>query len=206
LIDQLVVRSLVVLALMAVGCSSSDDKSDDDDGSSSGANGQAGTSAGTAGTAAGAGAAGMTATAGASGAAGTGTAGSAGMAAMPIECGSTTCEPTGSFFMRACCADSATSTCGMSFSFGGGGGCSVPVDPDPRCDSITIMTFQLPSCCTADNRCGIDSSGFDMGGCRSLDELAEIAMGDGGVGDGGMPMTMGGFDISVVLPEPRDCE
>jgi hypothetical protein len=188
---------VVALCLVAVACSSSDDKDDDDGSSGTGAGaGAAGTSSGEGGAA---GTAGNTPTAGTSGSGGT-----AGNMPMPIPCGSTECQPTGSFIRQACCVE-ATSTCGERFAFGGGA-CAEPVDPDPRCDSLMVMTFRVPSCCNMDNRCGIDTSGFGMPGCISLDELADIQGGDGGVADGGTGMGMNPFGGIVMLPAPRDCE
>jgi len=227
LINQLrvkVARVSVLLAVLALGASTFGCGGDADDCSAGTA--AAGTgSGGAAGSATG----GSGATSGAAGASGssTGTGGSGGMMAatggagglgapMPVECGTTTCEPDpmGSAFIRPCCVDMATATCGTMLPLIGM--CAEPVDPDPRCDSIMVMSFVIPSCCTADNRCGISSAMFSADACTSIEDITAMfempdgGADDGGTGDGGMPDGGGGMmgmnPFGATLPAPKACE
>jgi hypothetical protein len=103
--------------------------------------------------------------------AGTGTPTQPGTAA--VQCGSTTCQGSGPLaqFLMPCCADAATSTCGMSSLTGAG--CMKPVESDPRCPAVDIMgIFKLASCCTTNDRCGIDASMFGMAGCADLQDIS----------------------------------
>jgi hypothetical protein len=109
----------------------------------------------------------------------------------PVQCGANTCtSPGGGFggFISACCADEATSTCGMSM----GGPCAKPVASDSRCPGLNVMGFTLPSCCGTDDMCGIDASMFGMPGCIELGKAAQQAMSMGGA--------------SADIPPPRSCE
>jgi hypothetical protein len=148
----------VVLVSVALAACSSDD-SGDDDAPAAGVGGSAGVAA-VGGSTAGAG--------GSSGAGGTGGAGGT-MAAMPIPCGTATCQPVGGGFMlpglplpRACCADEAMGTCGTMPA--SGGTCMPPLPADPRCPMATSsLPIPLISCCTATNMCGLDGSALGMG-------------------------------------------
>lgn len=107
---------------------------------------------------------------------------------MPVQCGSTMCQGSGPLaqFLMPCCADAATSTCGMASLTGGG--CTKPAVSDPRCPEVDLMgVFKLASCCTND-RCGIDASMFGMAGCSDLAMVASLP-------------TMG----FITFPAPRSC-
>lgn len=223
LINQLrvnVARASVLLAVLALSVGTLGCGGDAEDGS-------AGTpAAGTgSGGAAGSATGGSGATSGASGASGsaTGTGGSGGMTAtggaggfpapMAVPCGTATCEPDpmASLLQSPCCVDEATATCGTMIPIIGM--CAEPVDPDPRCESLMIMNFEIPSCCTPDNRCGIASAMFSAEPCTAIEDItAMFATPDGGTEDGGTPdgggMMMGGMGnpFAGALPEPKACE
>jgi hypothetical protein len=114
---------------------------------------------------------------------------------MSVACGSTTCQAAAGpipGFATACCADESTSTCGMSVM---GNPCSKPVQGDMRCPPVDIMGFiMLPSCCTPDDKCGIDASMFGMGGCVDLKSAADQAASMGG-----------GMGFTIMFPSPRSC-
>jgi len=149
---------VVLVSVTLAGCSSDD--SGDDDAPAGGVGGSAGGTAGVGGSTGGAG--------GMSGAGGTGGAGGT-MAAMPVPCGTATCQPVGGGIMfpglplpRACCADEAMGTCGTMPA--SGGTCMPPLQADPRCPVVmSSLPVPLISCCTADNMCGLDGSALGMG-------------------------------------------
>jgi hypothetical protein len=106
-------------------------------------------------------------------------------------CGTKTCtvpEPAGD--LAACCIDPFTSTCGVQRP---GGLCgTAQTNGDPRCPSIDIMGgLVLPSCCTDDDKCGINATMFGSMGCVELGTAAEMAK------------TMGGANL--MWPAPRAC-
>jgi hypothetical protein len=172
------VKQLLALALLWLGvlgfvaCGDDDSsESDCDAGSQDGGSAGKGGASGKAG-------------AGGSGAAGGGTTPSAGA----VKCGSATCEaPAAAMgFISACCADEATSTCGMTSLMGGQ--CTMPGKTDPRCPAISAMGFMIPSCCTAQGMCGVDASMFGFGGCTDLESAAKQSMG------------------GSTIPAPRRCD
>lgn len=130
---------------------------------------------------------------GSSGGGGSGGNGGTGGSTMTVPCGSETCEsPEAAMgFITACCADEATSTCGTSLM---GSPCAEAGESDPRCPPLNVMGFlMLPSCCTADNQCGIDAAMFGRPGCVDLGTAAEQA-------------EMMGGGMGITLPEPRACD
>lgn len=107
-----------------------------------------------------------------------------------VPCGNTTCKPPESGDLMACCLDPFSSTCGASKP---GGICATAAtNGDPRCPSVDVMGgLVLPSCCTDDDKCGINAAMFGAMGCVELGTAAEMAK------------TMGGG--SLKWPEPRAC-
>lgn len=108
-----------------------------------------------------------------------------------VPCGKTTCkapEPAGD--LEACCLDPFSSMCGTSKA---GGICGTSAsNGDPRCPSVDVMGgLVLPSCCTADDKCGINAAMFGAMGCVELGVAAEMAK------------TMGGG--SLMWPQPQAC-
>jgi hypothetical protein len=108
-----------------------------------------------------------------------------------VPCGMKTCmppEPAGD--LTACCLDPFSSTCGTSKA---GGICATAAtNGDPRCPSVSVMgSLVLPSCCTDDDKCGINAAMFGAMGCVELGTAAEMAK------------TMGGGNL--MWPEPRAC-
>ncbi|HET6333066.1 MAG TPA: hypothetical protein VFG30_07620 [Polyangiales bacterium] len=106
-------------------------------------------------------------------------------------CGTKTCtvpEPAGD--LTACCLDPFTSMCGVQKA---GGLCGTAQNNgDPRCPSVDIMGgLLLPSCCTDDDKCGINATMFGSMGCVELGTAAEMAK------------TMGGANL--MWPAPRAC-
>ena len=168
---------LLILFILAAGCG-------DDEGSNESAAPDSGTDESNSG--------GSGGTAGNAGSGASGGSGGTGGAAQSVACGSETCEtPAGAMgFITACCADEATSTCGTSIM---GNACAAEGESDPRCPSLDIMGFlMLPSCCTADNQCGIDAAMFGMPGCVDLATAGEQA-------------EMMGGGMGITLPEPQAC-
>jgi hypothetical protein len=119
------------------------------------------------------------------------------MTAMPVPCGSSTCQPPPSLaalaggaagglggllpMVAACCLDATMGTCGTM----SGGACMPPPKLDPRCPGVLGM---MNGCCTATNQCGLDASMFAMG-CV---DLATAAAGP-----------LGSF---LMAPSPRACD
>jgi hypothetical protein len=122
--------------------------------------------------------------------------------AMPVQCGSMTCNPPSSvaFPLSACCLPD--NGCGASFGgaaaamFGGGGGDAGAIcldtsagTPDTACPSQSAMGFSLPGCCTSGGMCGVDLSMAGLG-CNSLSALASLApAGTLGGSDAGAPLS-----------------
>jgi hypothetical protein len=111
----------------------------------------------------------------------------------PVACGSVMCSSEGSgvasFLARPCCVDEAKGICGTSPITGGG--CAEPVESDSRCPELDVMGFlKLPSCCTAENRCGLNASMFGMPGCVDLKNAATQVPAMG----------------LVMFPQPRTCD
>jgi hypothetical protein len=106
------------------------------------------------------------------------------------QCGATQCG------QPMCCADPFVSMCGLQISERA---ClppqmmGAPAMSDPRCPGVTFGSFMIASCCTADNRCGINAQMAGMG-CVSLEQVIMFTMGMGGPGG------------SVMFPEPQACE
>jgi hypothetical protein len=126
-----------------------------------------------------------------------------------VTCGSECCRMPADSMVEPCCRDVFSGECGMLGGFAGDA-CVAILPMDTRCPAVTIMgaNFMLPSCCTADNMCGINAGMFGMASCIELGEAEMRAMEMAmmfGQGDGGMPgMPGGGFMID--FPEPRACE
>lgn len=201
------VSLLALSGVIAASCGGGDDGGDDE---ASGGGGMA-SSAGSGGASAGAGTGGGTSTgsSGTSGGSGSGGAGGS-VAAAPVPCGTATCEPGTTRFLRPCCFDEATAKCGTMIAFGGSMACNENVEADPRCESVMSRIGQIPSCCTEDMRCGISLAMFGMPGCTSIEEAQMIAMGDGGTPDGSGGSGGAGGSMSnpfaIDLPAPKACE
>jgi len=195
-----VVLSACLIALAACG---SDDKDETPAGGAGGAGGESGSSgasgAGEGGTAGGG-------EGGTSGGGSGGTGGTGGMMAEPVVCGGVTCGAPSNSAVRACCV-AATDVCGEMVPGGLAGPCAVPIEPHPDCDSAMIRSFVIPSCCTAEGRCGISAMRFFMEPCTSIEDI--IAMGtdgDAGAADGGAADDGGtGSPLGGALPEPATC-
>ena len=130
------------------------------------------------------------AAAGSGGAASRAAAGRGGApAAAPIACGSSQCaSPVPDGFVLACCADSATSTCGVLL----GGLCIEPPRGAPGCPALDFGSlFSFPSCCTPRGMCGVDLTSVAVPGCVDLATAADRARMSG---------------ASVVFPAPRACD
>ncbi len=121
-----------------------------------------------------------------------GAGGSGGSPVGPVTCGSTMCEQPGAMgFITACCAGEAMDMCGISIL---NGACMMTPESDERCPSIDVGgVFEIASCCTDDNLCGINAALLSMG-CIDLESAAE----------GGMGMGMMGIDFD--LPPPQTCD
>ena len=67
-----------------------------------------------------------------------------------------------------------------------------PAQSDSRCPEVDLMGFiKLASCCTSDDRCGIDGSMFGMAGCNDLKTISSQ-----------LPAQAAGF---ITFPSPRSC-
>jgi hypothetical protein len=127
-----------------------------------------------------------------------------------VACGSTRCTMPEGSTAEPCCADMFESVCGMRGGFGGTA-CVAIVPVDPRCPTVSLGPLgMLPSCCTADNMCGINGEMFGEAECIELSQAEQEAMDrammfggdeDGGMPGGGLP---GGFTID--FPDPQACE
>jgi hypothetical protein len=195
-----VVLSACLFALAACG----DDKEETPAGGAGGAGGESGSSgasgAGEGGTS-GAGEGGT----GGGGSGGTGgTGGTGGMMAEPVVCGGETCGVPSNTRLRACCV-AETDECGEMVPGGIFGPCAVPVDPHPDCESTMLGTFVIPSCCTAEGRCGIASMRFFDEPCTSIEDIVALAAGDGGTADGGAEDGGTGSPLGDNLPAPATC-
>jgi hypothetical protein len=199
-----VVLSACLIALAACG----DDKEETPAGGAGGAGGESGSSgasgAGEGGTS-GAGEGGT----GGGGSGGTGgTGGTGGMMAEPVVCGGETCGAPSNSAVRACCV-ATTDVCGEMVLGGFAGPCAVPIPPHPDCESAMLRSLVIPSCCTAEGRCGISAMRFFMEPCTSIEDI--IAMGtdsDAGAGDGGAADDggmMGSNPLGSALPDPATC-
>jgi hypothetical protein len=85
-----------------------------------------------------------------------------------VECGTAVCvSPIVGFgFINACCADEATSICGIKTL---SGSCMKPDPGDPRCPALNFRgLIGLPSCCSEDGQCGLEGTRVGMPGCMGL--------------------------------------
>lgn len=92
-----------------------------------------------------------------------------------VQCGTAVCvSPTAGFgFIKACCADEATSICGIT---GLSGTCMKPDPGDPRCPALNFRgLISLPSCCNEEHQCGLDATRVGMPGCMDLSWAAQQA-------------------------------
>jgi hypothetical protein len=109
--------------------------------------------------------------------------------ASSVTCGARTCEWPPDGFAKACCADAATSTCGVVSLMGGR--CTETVEDDMGCPVLDFgPLLMLPSCCTSRGMCGVDVTTVGGPGCLDLATAAERAR-------------MAG--ASAVFPSPRAC-
>ena len=197
---KVVLMSACLIALAACG---SDDSEDGGNAGSGGAGGESGSSgasgAGEGGTSGGG-------SGGTGGTAGGGTGGTGGMMAEPVVCGGETCGAPSNARLRACCV-AETNECGEMVPGGIFGPCAVPVEPHPDCESAMLGTFVIPSCCSADSRCGIAAMRLFDEPCTSIEDIIALAAdagageGDGGAADGGG----GGISFGENLPAPAAC-
>lgn len=134
---------------------------------------------------------------GGSGGGGMGGTGGGGPVAMPVPCGSVTCQPPenpfgafagllgGSGIMLpatgfACCRNEAAGECGYSMTEDGET-CNEPAEPDARCPDFEIpieLPLPLPAIgvgCCVNNQCGVDGQLFGNG-CTENDE-ARVMLG-----------------------------
>jgi hypothetical protein len=194
-----VVMSACLIALAACGSDDKEDETNAGAGGDGGASGSSGASgAGEGGTSGG----GSGGTGGVTG----GTGGAGGMMAEPVVCGGETCPAPMSGTSRACCV-AATDVCGeMIPSFTQ---CAVPIEPHPDCESAAIRNFTIPSCCSAEGRCGLAAMRLFMEPCTSIEDILELAASaaDGGIGDGGTAEDggTGSNPIGDNLPAPAAC-
>jgi hypothetical protein len=161
---------LVLAAILAVGCGGDDDDDDMKTDESSAGKGGGGSAAPK-------------------------DAGTAGMDDTEVACGKVICKPEEGETATLCCFDEFSAKCGMKQGMSGQT-CVMRVTPDSRCPSATGMGggFTLPSCCTADNMCGINASVFTGGStCTELGEAQMDAMERGA----------GNF---IMIPDPQACE
>jgi hypothetical protein len=106
-----------------------------------------------------------------------------------IQCGDAACEPLPDGFVRACCADASTGSCGLSVI---GGPCTTPRHDDLGCPDVNFGNILvLPSCCTSEGMCGVDTSSVGRLGCLDLESAAERARLAG---------------ASAAFPAPRACD
>jgi hypothetical protein len=107
-----------------------------------------------------------------------------------VACGTKTCELQEDETATLCCYDEFSAACGM---MNPTGGCVRRVTPDPRCESVSLAggMFVLPSCCTADNMCGIQAGVFT--GQMTCTELGAAAMDPRGMG-------------MIMFPPPKACD
>lgn len=93
------------------------------------------------------------------------------MAAMPVPCGTNTCQPLGggiaamipglgAALPMPCCLDAAMGTCGTMMA---GGACMPPPVSDPRCPPLNFAGMQVASCCTPSGVCGANASQLGFG-------------------------------------------
>ncbi|MFI5307530.1 MAG: hypothetical protein ACHQ53_09270 [Polyangiales bacterium] len=131
------------------------------------------------------------------------------MTAMPVPCGSNTCQPPASLGdfagglggmaagglgglgggggAMACCVDQSTGQCGMSM----GGTCNPPPTPDPRCPSLNVFGMMIAGCCISD-MCGVDASALGMGCAENGGAKAALAA-----------TGLGGF---IMIPDAQACD
>jgi hypothetical protein len=109
-----------------------------------------------------------------------------------VACGKETCELQEGETATLCCFDPFTAKCGM---MQGTQGCVMRVESYPGCPSVMGGggMFSFPSCCTADNMCGINASLFMPG--ETCTELGAAAM---------RAMSMGGGSF-ITIPPPQPC-
>jgi hypothetical protein len=109
-----------------------------------------------------------------------------------VACGKTTCELEEGETATLCCFDEFSAKCGMKQGMTGNA-CVMRVMSDNRCPSVAVAggMFTLPSCCTADNMCGINAGVFTGG--TSCTELGMAAMDPRGMG-------------MITFPAPKACD
>jgi hypothetical protein len=112
-----------------------------------------------------------------------------------IACGKTVCELGEGETAMLCCFDEFSGMCGMKS--GAGSNCVMRVESDSRCPSVSVGgMFTLPSCCTADNMCGINAGIFTGSmDCTELSQASMMAM-----------MRAGGMGGFITFPPAKACE
>jgi hypothetical protein len=180
---------LILLSLLVLSAGACGDDDDDSGGAGSGAgsgasgsgggasgnggSGSGGTSSSGSGGTSSSGSGGMS-SGGSGGMSSSGTGGS--MASAPVACGTAMCKGKGYF--RACCADEATSTCGVENTMLHVE-CAPPGVPDPKCpDRPAAMNMTAKGCCASDGVCGVFASGSPCISLSDKDAGPLIACGD----------------------------
>jgi hypothetical protein len=120
---------------------------------------------------------------------------------MQVGCGPKVCKPPSDDFMgTVCCKEAFEGTCGQMVA----GTCTdLPPESDKRCDPTSFMVMgnsvQVPSCCTANDECGlVFNAGFGMASCTSLTQATRF----GAQFRAGMTMM---FNFTGDLPSPKTC-
>jgi hypothetical protein len=121
-----------------------------------------------------------------------------------VGCGPKTCKPDEGFMGQLCCKSNFDGTCGQMVA----GTCTdLPPPADKRCESSTFMaggnTVSVPSCCTANNECGlIFNAGIGAPMCTSLSQAKMFGARFMAMGMMGTMM----FNFTGNLPDPVTCD
>ena len=109
-----------------------------------------------------------------------------------VACGKDICMLEDGEEATLCCFDEFSAKCGMKQGTMGNT-CVMRVTSDKRCPSVAVGggMFTLPSCCTADNMCGINAGVFTGG--MTCTELSMAAMDPRGMG-------------MIMFPPPKACD
>lgn len=121
-----------------------------------------------------------------------------------VGCGPKVCNPPEGFMGQLCCKSNFDGVCGQMVA----GTCTdLPPAADKRCESSTFMvmgnTVSVPSCCTANNECGlVFNAGIGAPMCTSL--AAAKMFGARFMAMGMMGTMM--FNFTGNLPDPVTCD
>jgi hypothetical protein len=120
------------------------------------------------------------------------------------ECGPTICKPEKDFMGELCCKSNFDGTCGQMVA----GSCTdLPPPSDKRCKPTTFMAggspVNVPSCCTANNECGlVFNAGIGAPMCTSLAQAKMFGARFMAMGMMGTMM----FNFTGNLPDPVTCD